>query len=84
MNSLSRIPPSLAESSPRRKPALLLWLYEFLLRAEKTGQFRSSVSYPINRLRGMRIWPRKRDHPPDAILFVVLTLGYRDPLAWNL
>jgi hypothetical protein len=33
VNSLSRIPPSLAESSPRRKPALVLRLYEFLLTA---------------------------------------------------
>ena len=36
MNSLSRIPPSLAESSPRRKPALVLRLYEFLLTAAKS------------------------------------------------
>jgi hypothetical protein len=33
VNSLSRIPPSLAEPPPRRKFALLLRLYEFLLRA---------------------------------------------------
>ena len=37
MKSLSRIPPSLVEPSPRRKPALLLGHYEFLLRAEKTN-----------------------------------------------
>jgi hypothetical protein len=36
VNSLSRIPPSLAESSPRRKPALVLWLYEFLLTADNS------------------------------------------------
>ena len=37
MKSLSRIPPSLAEPPPRRNPALLLGLYEFLLRAEKVS-----------------------------------------------
>jgi RHS repeat-associated protein len=36
VNSLSRIPPSLAEPPLRRKPALLLRLYEFLRRAGKT------------------------------------------------
>lgn len=36
MNSLSRIPSSLAEPALRRKPALLLRLYEFLLRAENS------------------------------------------------
>jgi hypothetical protein len=29
------MPPSLAETAPRRKPALLLRRYEFLLRAQK-------------------------------------------------
>jgi hypothetical protein len=33
VNSFSRIPPRLAETAPRQKPALLLGLYEFLLRA---------------------------------------------------
>jgi hypothetical protein len=36
VKSLSRIPPSLAEPHPRRKPAHLLRLYEFLLRAKIT------------------------------------------------
>jgi len=31
------MPPSLAETAPRRKPAHLLRLYEFLLRAQKTS-----------------------------------------------
>ena len=35
MNSLSRIPPSLAEPPLDGNPALLLGLYEFLLRAQK-------------------------------------------------
>jgi hypothetical protein len=39
VNSLSRIPPSLAEPPPRRKPALLLCLYEFLLRAVLSGSW---------------------------------------------
>ncbi len=33
MNSLSRMPPTLAQTAPRQKPAHLLRLYEFLLRA---------------------------------------------------
>ena len=37
MNSLSRIPPSLAQPPLRRKTPLLLVLYEFLLRAEETN-----------------------------------------------
>jgi hypothetical protein len=36
VNSLSRIPPSLAELPLRQKTPLLLGLYEFLLRAEKS------------------------------------------------
>jgi hypothetical protein len=38
VNSLSRIPPSLAELPLRRKTHLLLGLYEFLLRAKKSNQ----------------------------------------------
>ena len=41
MNSLSRIPPSLAELPLRRKTPLLLGLYEFLLRAEKLKALKS-------------------------------------------
>jgi len=45
VNSLSRIPPSLAEPPLRRKPALSLRLYEFLRRAVKTKSQRVSVAF---------------------------------------
>jgi hypothetical protein len=50
VKSLSRIPPSLAEPPPRRKPANLLRLYEFLLRADK-----SSPALLLNTCNGTHI-----------------------------
>jgi len=43
VNSLSRIPPSLAEPPLRRKPALSLRLYEFLRRADFSNSGRIAV-----------------------------------------
>jgi len=52
VNSLSRIPPSLAEPASLRKPALLLARYEFLLRANQT--FRQEIA-------GGYLWSPKRN-----------------------
>jgi hypothetical protein len=51
VNSLSRIPPSLAESPLRRKTALLLGLYEFLRRA-RNGDAKWPLVVDLARSRG--------------------------------
>jgi hypothetical protein len=55
VNSLSRIPPSLAELPPRRKTSLLLGLYEFLLRAVKSLAKKTSVRWLLFEYRGLEL-----------------------------
>jgi hypothetical protein len=51
VNSLSCIPPSLAELPLRRKTSLLLGLYEFLLRALFPMSLRDALLHPLIHMR---------------------------------
>jgi hypothetical protein len=71
VNSLSRMPPSLAETAPRQKPALLLPLYEFLLRTQ-LSEFLNGESRQICGHEGRRVLYTLKD---DDLNQEIITCG---------
>ena len=83
MNSLSRIPPSLAEPASLRKPALLLARYEFLLRAEKAKELKPDLillDLSMHRMDGAGAASILKDQMPEVriILFAMYSEWFGD------